>query len=70
MATLYTQQSKNIQIKINFFDMINDNNHSWPPFAADILIELWKNGQNEDDYAVKIYYCQKVNINVDKEYIF
>lgn len=41
--------------------MINDNNHSWPPFAANILIELWKNGQNDDDYSVKIYYCEKVN---------
>jgi hypothetical protein len=41
--------------------MINDSNHSWPPFAADILIELWNNGQNDDDYFVKIYYCNKVN---------
>ncbi len=44
--------------------MINDNNHSWPPFAANILIELWKNGQNDDDYSVKIYYCERVNIKI------
>ncbi len=66
----YSAHDSTLNALLAAFDMINDNNHSWPPFAADILIELWKNGQNEDDYAVKIYYCQKVNINVDKEYIF
>ena len=45
---------------LNAFELIDDNNDYWPPFAADIIIELWKDSNNE--YFVQIFYCNKVNL--------
>lgn len=39
-------------------DLINDSNQSWPPFAAHIEIELWKN-EKKKDYLIRVYYCGK-----------
>lgn len=49
------------------FGLVNDENHEWPPFAASIIIELWRNpdfkSQKNDDtskYTIKFYYCTEV----------
>lgn len=41
------------------FDYMNDSNESWPPFAAHIEIELWKNLRENNEYFVRVYYCDK-----------
>lgn len=38
---------------------MNDSNESWPPFAAHIEIELWKNLRENNEYFVRVYYCDK-----------
>ena len=44
----------------------NDDNHIWPPFAADLAIELWKKVENENKkYFIKIFYCGEVS-NLEK----
>lgn len=59
----YSAHDSTLNALLAAFDLIDDNNHSWPPFAANIIIELWKNGANankNEDYFVKIYYCGKL----------
>ena len=34
--------------------------YHWPPFGADIQIELWKNETKENDYFVRVLYLGKV----------
>lgn len=42
-------------------DLIDDS-HSWPPFAANIIIELWKDTESkESNHFVRFYYCGKVS---------
>ncbi len=36
-----------------------DENHSWPPFAAHLVFELWKD-TDKSDYFIKVFYCGKV----------
>ena len=38
-----------------------DEDHSWPPFAAHLVFELWQNTENSD-YSIKVFYCGKVII--------
>lgn len=50
---------------------LNRNNkhkmeYHWPPFAADIQIELWKNdveknNSNDENYFIRVYYLGKVS---------
>ena len=40
--------------------LIDEKTHVWPPFAADITVELWKEESNH--YFIRFYYCGKVNI--------
>ncbi len=42
-------------------DLIDENTHVWPPFAANITVELWKDESN--NYFIRFYYCGKVNEN-------
>ena len=40
--------------------------YTWPPFAADIVIELWKktkessSSETVDDYFIQAHYCNQV----------
>lgn len=47
---------------LNSFELIDSENEQWPPFAADIAVELWKEldeTNNKYEYFVKLYYCSK-----------
>lgn len=59
----YSAHDSTLNALLAAFDLI-DENHTWPPFAADITIELWKNMESQEnstkDYFMKIYYCGKV----------
>lgn len=41
-----------------------DENHRWPPFAANIVIELWKDKDCDtkdlDNYFIRLYYCDQL----------
>ncbi|CAF0722914.1 unnamed protein product [Brachionus calyciflorus] len=58
----YSAHDSTLNALLAAFDLI-DEEHSWPPFAADITIELWKRMDNPDnntnDYFIKIFYCGK-----------
>ena len=48
---------------MNSFVLINEDNEFWPPFAADIIFELWKEldeKSNKDTYFVRLFYCGEV----------
>jgi len=49
------------------FDYLNDENHYWPPFAADLAIELWKRVEDEKrKYYIRLFYCGEVgNLKTD-----
>jgi hypothetical protein len=36
-----------------------DDNHIWPPFAANIIFELWKDDESSE-YFVKTFYIGKL----------
>jgi hypothetical protein len=39
--------------------------YHWPPFGADIQIELWKNEEtSNDNYFVRVFYLGKVSFNL------
>lgn len=47
---------------LNAFKLIDSENEQWPPFAADLAIELWKEldeTTNKYQYYVKLFYCSK-----------
>jgi hypothetical protein len=47
-------------------DLVDIDEHSWPPYAADITIEIWKNSDaqctNQNNYFIRVYYCDKVGL--------
>jgi hypothetical protein len=50
------------------FGLVTEDNHSWPPFAADVLIELWRrdapatsgSAAGKPEYFVNVLYLGKV----------
>lgn len=45
---------------------LEHENMLWPPFAADLIIEVWKENasktlNNKDDYYINIRYCGRVS---------
>jgi len=47
------------------FDLTDEKNNGWPPFGADITIELWKKNTNisqndANKYFLKVFYCSEV----------
>ena len=39
----------------------NKMDYHWPPFASNIVVELWKNEQENKDYFIRVFYLGKVN---------
>ena len=60
----YSAHDSTLNAVLVALDHINDENHSWPPFAADITIELWKrvDENNKKNYYIKLLYCDEVRI--------
>jgi len=61
----YSAHDSTLNALLVAFDAINDSNHSWPPFAADLIIELWKSNEKSHDnkdsnYFIKLIYCGEV----------
>ena len=54
----YSAHDSTLNALLVAFDLIDEKNHSWPPFAANLIIELWKNA--DLDYSVKLIYCGQV----------
>ena len=42
-------------------DVIDEEHPGWPPFAADIVLELWKS-KNKGEYFVQVFYCGEVSV--------
>lgn len=48
---------------MNSFEIIDEDTEVWPPFAADVVIELWKAVDaetNSNEYFVRVLYCDEV----------
>ena len=45
---------------MNAFELIDHDNEKWPPFAANIAIELWKQ-EDKNSYFIKFFYCDQVS---------
>lgn len=52
----YSVHDTTLNALLNAFEMIDEENQQWPPFAADIIIELWKE-EAKPEYFVKFFYC-------------
>jgi hypothetical protein len=48
-------------------NLIDEKTHTWPPFAAHIRIEVWRECDNYIDkkpkYFIKFFYCDEVILN-------
>ena len=55
----YSVHDTTLNALLNAFEMIDEESQQWPPFAADMIIELWREESN-DDYFVKLVYCGQV----------
>lgn len=55
----YSVHDTTLNALLNAFEMIDEDSQQWPPFAADVIIELWKE-ESQPEYFVKFFYCGKV----------
>lgn len=54
----YSVHDTTLNALLNAFEMIEEESQQWPPFAADIIIELWQE-ESKPEYFVKLFYCGK-----------
>jgi hypothetical protein len=54
----YSAHDTSLNALLVAFDLINDKNHEWPPFGADLIIEIWKNNNQNDKKSDSNYYVQ------------
>jgi len=47
---------------LNALSLLDRDNHRWPPFAADFVLELWRmeKGRGEVHYYIKAFYLGKI----------
>jgi hypothetical protein len=55
----YSAHDSSITAFLVALNLTESKNNGWPPFAADIIIELWK---NDDGYFLRVFYCDDVSI--------
>ncbi len=67
----YSAHDSTLNALLNAFELIDCDNEVWPPFAADITIELWKQFDPEknthNSYFIKFFYCDKVLLKLTKK---
>ncbi len=59
----YSVHDTTLNALMNSFELIDENNEYWPPFGADIVIELWKEleeSTNKESHFVRLFYCGEV----------
>lgn len=56
----YSVHDTTLNALMHSFEIIDEDTEVWPPFAADVVIELWKDVDaetNNNEYFVRVFYC-------------